>query len=413
MFLSSKADAALGQAPAPGFGDRTDARRPEAGEAGKQEGKDFLGSVRVWGDWRLQVEGGLSWPVGSSHPVDENGQTALSTAGPAGPHLHHRTGQYSGPGWRRLLQVLLVPPAQAPSPLGHRQHPGGGEPEAKREAEQQAAWVRGHVQLGHEPVAEADLVEGADAAVRRVEQYAAVQEHGPGHEVEAQQHGQGQQRLPLAQEARPGLRRDPRGPRTLRTRRAPHWRRVQPAHRQLQQDLRRLPPGQRHAPVPEPVVRHEQLRGGDRRGRGVTRRSGAARACSWEIRGARRPGPGGRQIAQGRGPGVGRLGAERDLGKTSLLLLSSLPPSFSPLLEIPAQEHLMSSYCAPQVVDEQNIQKPLSLGSLDSTSMEPSPAPFSGDTCAVLVIAIPLAMTITSIDGALWMCQALSYPLYM
>lgn len=147
--------------------------------------------------------------------------------------------------------------------------------------------MRVHVQLGHEPVAEADLVEGTDAAVGRVEQDAAAQEDGAGHQVEAQQHGQRQQRLALIQEARPGLRcrgRGP-GPQTLGARRTLHRRGMQRAHSQLQHDLRCLPPGQRHAPVPEPVVGHEQLRGGDRRGRGSQEGQVAAACQNQEIRG--------------------------------------------------------------------------------------------------------------------------------
>lgn len=59
-----------------------------------------------------------------------------------------------------------------------------------------------------------------------------------------------------------------------------------------------------------------------------------------------------------------------------------------------------SIYSGGQTATPASLELPAHL-------MEPSSLLFSEDTCTVIVITIPLALTTANTEGALWMCQAL------
>lgn len=80
-------------------------------------------------------------------------------------------------------------------PLAQREHPRGGEPEEEDKDEQRAARVFVHQHLEDEAKGEVDVVERADAPVGGAEQHFAVQQDGSVHQVQAQEHQHGQEKL--------------------------------------------------------------------------------------------------------------------------------------------------------------------------------------------------------------------------
>lgn len=80
-------------------------------------------------------------------------------------------------------------------PLTQCEHPRCGEPEEEDEDEQRAAGVFVHQHLEHEAEGEVDVVERADAPVGGAEQHFAVQQDGPVHQVQAEEHQHGQEEL--------------------------------------------------------------------------------------------------------------------------------------------------------------------------------------------------------------------------
>lgn len=80
-------------------------------------------------------------------------------------------------------------------PLAQSEHPGRREPEAEDEDEQGAPRVFVHQHLEDKAKGEVDVVERADAPVGGAEQHFAVQQDGPVHQVQAEEHEHGQQQL--------------------------------------------------------------------------------------------------------------------------------------------------------------------------------------------------------------------------
>lgn len=80
-------------------------------------------------------------------------------------------------------------------PLTQRQHPRRREPEEEDEDEKRAPRVLVHQHLEHEAEGEVDVVERADAPVGGAEQHFTVQQDGPVHQVQAEEHQHGQEEL--------------------------------------------------------------------------------------------------------------------------------------------------------------------------------------------------------------------------
>lgn len=81
------------------------------------------------------------------------------------------------------------------SPLTQGEHPGCSEPEEQDEDQQSAPWVLVHQYLENKAEGEVDVVERADAPVGGAKQHFAVQQDGPVHQVQAEEHQHWQQQL--------------------------------------------------------------------------------------------------------------------------------------------------------------------------------------------------------------------------
>lgn len=80
-------------------------------------------------------------------------------------------------------------------PLTQREHPRRGEPEEEDEDEERAPGVFVQQHLEHEAEGEVDVVERTNAPVGGAEQHFAVQQDGPVHQVQAEEHQHGQEEL--------------------------------------------------------------------------------------------------------------------------------------------------------------------------------------------------------------------------
>lgn len=153
-------------------------------------------------------------------------------------------------------------------PLTQREHPRRGEPEEEDEDEQRAPRVLVHQHLEHEAEGEVDVVERADAPVGGAEQHFAVQQDGPVHQVQAEEHQHGQEELHVhvgvAPAGRNAGRRRPGGVGGGGVGRVSgvqvRANGVDDAHQQLQRDDQNPLAGHGDAPVHLVVVDDEQLR---------------------------------------------------------------------------------------------------------------------------------------------------------
>lgn len=81
------------------------------------------------------------------------------------------------------------------SPLTHAHCPCSDDPGGDAEDQQHSARADGHECLGDKACVEGDTVQGSDAATGCVREDAAVQEHDPSQQIEAQKHGDGQKHI--------------------------------------------------------------------------------------------------------------------------------------------------------------------------------------------------------------------------
>lgn len=148
-------------------------------------------------------------------------------------------------------------------PLTQCKHPGRTEPEEEDEEQQRAPWVFVHQYLEDKAEGEVDVVEWADGPVGGAQQHFAVQQDGPAHQVQAEEHEHGQDQLHVHQYAALVAGKTQRHQRRgvgVTAHLPVCANRLDDTDRQLQSDQKNPPPGQGNAPVHLVIVDDEKLK---------------------------------------------------------------------------------------------------------------------------------------------------------